>query len=638
MPIATKTFFRVDTADQVRTDADGGGSLLNQLTGMGTSRDRNSYFRVRPVVPLDQFTCESLYGNWIPRKVVNIVSSRATRNGWTLTLEGKGGQDKVAEVDNWVKRSGLVAQIKECSILSRLYGGAVGVLLADDGQDASKPLDLKRIKTFTGIKPLDRWQLYPTIDGNALYDYREAEHFNILTYQALAMKEGDTAGGTKFFKIHRSRLLLFWGDYVPYAIRQDNEGWGYSALQPVYDPWRRFEAGLNGLGMSLQDFNLFIRKMSGVANKVARGKKDEVLARLRLDSLVQSVMGGLLLDEGEEASFISRTYAGVSDVIAEFASNICGATQIPHTLLFGESPSGLGATGRSEERDFASVCEEYQDDHLAEPLRYLMTVVMAAKDGPTKGKPLQDWDIKFNPTFVLNESEQADLVTKYAQADQVYVGLGVRTAEETALDRFSGDEFGVNWTLGYDRVVKSPEEKAAEQAEADQAAYEAQMEAAPAEAPAEAPAPEAAPAEEPIPPNIEQDLLDSAREDGSDPIKRLVRMNGLTVGITHDPGDTRGGHLHTQSYGHVRNTYGMGKDGKSIDCYLCANPTEGTVYRIRQLTRDGIYDEDKLMVGYPSIAAARDAYQEQMPRHAYGGIEILTPEDLELMLSRETTY
>lgn len=63
-------------------------------------------------------------------------------------------------------------------------------------------------------------------------------------------------------------------------------------------------------------------------------------------------------------------------------------------------------------------------------------------------------------------------------------------------------------------------------------------------------------------------------------------------------------------YGYIKNTEGT--DGDHIDVYLSDNPTEGNVYVVDQVNQsDGSFDEHKVMYGFPSMEAARDAYKSQ---------------------------
>ena len=59
-------------------------------------------------------------------------------------------------------------------------------------------------------------------------------------------------------------------------------------------------------------------------------------------------------------------------------------------------------------------------------------------------------------------------------------------------------------------------------------------------------------------------------------------------------------------YGYIRGTEGV--DGDHIDVFLSDTPEEGDVFVVDQVNEDGSFDEHKVMYGFPTEQAARDAY------------------------------
>ncbi|MEG1544159.1 MAG: hypothetical protein RR382_06490, partial [Tannerellaceae bacterium] len=60
------------------------------------------------------------------------------------------------------------------------------------------------------------------------------------------------------------------------------------------------------------------------------------------------------------------------------------------------------------------------------------------------------------------------------------------------------------------------------------------------------------------------------------------------------------------TYGYIKGT--KGKDGDHIDIFLSDNPTNGNVFVVDQVNKDGSFDEHKVMYGFESIDDAREAY------------------------------
>lgn len=112
---------------------------------------------------------------------------------------------------------------------------------------------------------------------------------------------------------------------------------------------------------------------------------------------------------------------------------------------------------------------------------------------------------------------------------------------------------------------------------------------------------------------MEKDERGATEDDRTDALptftKRLT-IQGVRIGITHEPGDRRfPGSVPMQSYyGLALGTYGMADDGKSIDMYLGHDSSSEDLWKISQTTPDGEFDEYKYGTNYSSGKAFRDAH------------------------------
>jgi hypothetical protein len=64
-----------------------------------------------------------------------------------------------------------------------LFGGAVILMYIDDGRSADQPVDFRNIRAIEGMEVLDRWQIAPVINEDALYDYSKATHYQIICWR-----------------------------------------------------------------------------------------------------------------------------------------------------------------------------------------------------------------------------------------------------------------------------------------------------------------------------------------------------------------------------------------------------------------------------------------------------------------------
>ena len=415
--------------------------LVNALTGMGTRRDKSQYTNSTPIVFLTQEELENLYSEWIPKRIVDIVAEQSTRKGFKVLFGGEGAAaEEVSGIEQVIEDLYILENLGLASKNARLFGGAVILLYIDDGRSADQPVDYRNIRSVEGMEVLDRWQIAPVISEDSLYDYSKATHYQIIS--------GDLIRQPQLTYIHKDRILRFDGEWLPYRIRQRNYGWGMSTLQSAYDSFRFYSTGISSAATLLTEFDIFVHKLRGLSSMLAAGKEKDVRDRLVLNDMSKSIYRGYAIDaEKEELEFISRNFGGVGEILEKLRIDIIGASQIPHTILFGESPGGLGSTGRSEERDFAKHLGDYQASHYKRPLQHLMKMIMLSKDGPTQGRLPESWRVKFNDLFELNEREKADVRARVAAVDGRYIQLGVLHPQEVADARYGGSEWSMELTL-----------------------------------------------------------------------------------------------------------------------------------------------------------------------------------------------
>jgi phage-related protein (TIGR01555 family) len=424
------------TAEGLRADG-----LANALTGMGTRRDKSRHTTTQAIIFLTQEELENLYGDWIPRRIVDIVAEQSTRKGFKVLFGGDGAKaEEVVGIEQAIEDLYILEHFMLAAKNARLYGGSVILLYIDDGRAADQPVDKNNIRSIEGMEVLDRWQIAPMINEDNLYDYSKATYYQIIS--------GDLIQQPQLQKIHKDRILRFDGEWLPYRIRQRNYGWGMSSLQAIYDSFRHYWTGLNSAATVLVEFDVFVHKLRGLSTMLAAGKESDVRQRLVLNDMSKSIYRGYVVDaEREELDYVTRNLSGIGDVLEKLRIDIIGASQIPHTILFGESPSGLGATGRSEERDFAKYLGDYQVAHYKRPLQKLVEMLMLSKDGPTKGKLPESWRIHFNDLFELNEREKADVRARVAAVDGRMLQLGVLHAQEVREARYGGSEWSMETAL-----------------------------------------------------------------------------------------------------------------------------------------------------------------------------------------------
>ena len=438
------------------------GALINVLTGLGTSKDRTEAIGVKRSRVLSESAVDALYEqSWLIRKIVEKLPQQGTRSGWDLSLGDETSTSMKAKLDDlvgWTEKLHLRQALGAAVRYSRLYGGGALVLIADDRTPVDQPLNLRRLRTIHGLYPIDRWRLSPASGWSGIGEpdryWFWTQHdrtLDKLTEEAQA-KPVTTAGlgmtEATQVEIHSSRVIRIEGLPCSWRSQQERQWWGVSVVDLVWDVFKRWETGQQSAADILHDFDLVVHELPGLANMLASGGEDKLRQRLQANALARSTIGAYLLNDGEKLTNLNRSAAGIADIMSNLKTEITGASGMPHTLLWGESPSGLGADGRSEQAAFGNEVADWQAEHLKEPLQRVYELAMACAEGPWKGqKPPDDWEITFRPTYTPTEDEQAELRSKVATADIQYIQAGVLQPNEVALARFGKPRFSLDTTL-----------------------------------------------------------------------------------------------------------------------------------------------------------------------------------------------
>ena len=97
--------------------------------------------------------------------------------------------------------------------------------------------------------------------------------------------------------------------------------------------------------------------------------------------------------------------------------------------------------------------------------------------------------------------------------------------------------------------------------------------------------------------------------------KGHIKLDGFDITIEQPKGSVRRGRDASgkqweqkmqNTYGYIRGTEGV--DGDHIDVFLSDDPSQGDVFVVDQVNKDGSFDEHKVMYGFPYIESARKAY------------------------------
>ena len=503
--------FNADSADEV-SDIRFDATMSNLLTKMGTGSDRTTQTIPHGVGYWGQQTLEDLAEHLILNRVVSAKVDAATQKGWELTL-GSDGDDDILEDFNDIHDDLEVEEaFNEAQFQANVYGGAVIIIIVDDKKPAYEPIDIKNLKKIVKLEVLDRYKVEPVLALTDVNPLRPDKYRLVLPEYVRKSLKNVTEDNPQYI-IDKSRIIRFDADGIratPDMLRK-NQGWTKSLLAALWEDYLEWKTSLKATGAMVQDASIFIYKLKDLSAMMK--SKDSLLleGRIKLFRSMLSVIGGAIIDaEKESMEFISRNFAGVPEVANQQRDNFIGVSDIPHTKLFGESPSGLGASGESEQKDWASTIADFQTSKWRKKLRGLFKLIFLSKEGPTKGELIKGWSIKFHNLMVESEAEKISNMATMASTDQTYISAGVLLIEEVRKSRFGKSGFSIETTLD-DSLFKKQQDEAKQQAQDPYGGYGGFPE-------------EQAPSEELPPEEVQQDSYDY-RADAVD-ISNLKQKDG----------------------------------------------------------------------------------------------------------------
>ena len=400
-------------ATKKKPDAIGdAGAYTNFVSNIGTDRDKASHGRfVRRDVSDDQL--EAVYSHWLAKRIVNRPASDMLRAGWYF----EGIQDNNLEMlTEACKKYHLNHILLSGLILSRLYGVVYVLLGTADGKQLDQPFELDkmargRLEFFTVIKKkylkADKNSYLPPSECCGLL--RQPEFYN------LQMNDGK---GQQ--KIHHSRLIPF-----RYADVVNEEP--QSVLQEVYEDLLD-HAGLKKATASLvHESKIDIIKTPDLVTKIKDDMK-AVVERFMSVGLLKGLNGMLVLDAEEEYNSKTYNFAGLPDLMREYSIQTAGAAEIPYTILFGQAPAGLNATGEHDTRNYYDSIATKQEWQFKPILMKFLAVICQT----TFGRQIPELDVVFNPLWQLDAKIRSEVEKANAERDEKYLDMGIVTEPQIA--------------------------------------------------------------------------------------------------------------------------------------------------------------------------------------------------------------
>lgn len=430
---------------------------VNLLNKYGTKQDNSEAYKFErePVIPDMQLT--GLYeGNGLFSKIIDTPAEEALKHGFDLNLKSDElnafVEDALDDLE-WEERAATAIK------WARLYGGALIVMLIDDGRGLEEPVDWEHIRSIDELRVYERSIVQPDYASLYQQDYggkgvgNRVSKFGQPEYYYVSSIYGS-------FKVHESRCLVFRNGVLPEQTSNATYlFWGMPEYVRIRRALRETVTAHTDSVKLLERSVQAIYSMKGLASLLTTDDgENQVLKRLQLVDTSRGLLNSIAIDsEGEQYDFKTFQFSGVKDVIDATCNMLSALTNIPQTILFGRSPAGMNATGDSDFESYYNFVEKIQRLMLKRNLRTLLDVVFRAgiASGDVAEEP--DYKLEFKPLWSLSDTEQAAVdQTKAqtalvkAQTAQAYVDMQALDPTEVRRRLASDEEFDVEDIISED--------------------------------------------------------------------------------------------------------------------------------------------------------------------------------------------
>jgi phage-related protein (TIGR01555 family) len=559
-------------------------SFVNFLHKMGVGADNplsSAGYGFNPVTRIRTMMEWIHRGSWIGGIAVDVKADDMTREG--VDIIGNTDPEDAKEIERCAVTTGTWKSVGNAIRWARLYGGALGVMLID-GQDESTPLRLQTIGrgAYKGLAVLDRWMVEPSLNDLVQEggpDLGLPKFYNVMS----------TAPALRGKRVHYSRCIRLVGVELPYWQALMENLWGISVIERLFDRMIAFDSATTGAAQLVYRAFMQTYKIKGLRAIAAAGGAAQrgLMAQVEMMRRFRGTEGMTLIDgEDELETQTQPAFSGLSDAVLQFAQQVSGATGVPMIRIFGQAPAGLNSNHEGDLRMYYDSIKQEQNRDLRVPMTKVYTA-MALSSGVRPGK---DYGVEFRSLWQMPEKERSEIAKTDAETINSVESSGL-ISQQTALKELKQ----LSKTTGrFTNITDEDINSAESEPRAPEPEVPGQTSTASSSSGGKKPT------------NGSGRARDSSRT-----LSELKRVHDLDVAIESPKGSRRSGEGWTvvmpDDYGYIRRTKGL--DGREVDCYVGGDATSGIAYVIDQVDPDTrAPDEDKVLLGYDSMASAIAAY------------------------------
>lgn len=438
---------------------DGYTNLLNKY---GTAQDNSmAYNYEQEPITTDMELIRLYEGNGLFSKIIDRPAEEAVKHGLDIDY----GDEKIAEyVEERLDELDFEDKFATAEKWARLYGGALIVMLCDDGGSLEEPLDYDKVRTIEELRVFERAIVQE--DYHGLYQSRMIFSNSDLPIGQPEFYHVNSIYGS--FTVHYTRCLIFRNGRLPEQTTNSiYRHWGMPEHVKIKQALRECMTSHSNGTKLLERSVQAIYKMKNLATLLSSDEGEgKVLQRLQVIDMARGILNSMAIDaEGEDYDFKTLQMAGVKDVVDTTCNMLSAVTNIPQTILFGRSPAGMNSTGDSDLENYYNMVENIQKQNMKANVRTVINLIL--KQGMYEGdiEAIPKFKVKFSALWSISDSEQADIEQKKAQTEQTkaqiaqtYIDAGVLDASEVRKSLSLNGDFVIEDVIDEDDIELPPEE------------------------------------------------------------------------------------------------------------------------------------------------------------------------------------
>lgn len=397
---------------------DGWTNLMAGLGNKNIDKTENSYYGNMPIFQ-DNELSRMYMGEGMAKRIIDLLPQDATR-AWIETPK-----DPTGKLLKELKRLGAKQAFKKALSWSRLYRGAVIVMIEKGAVDLEKPFP----KT---IKALEKLRVYSAakIDISTADIVREpaSPFFDDVEFFPIRFRDGI------IHRVHSSRCLVFKGEESPDEETVDfkYKYWGIPVMMKIYDRLKNWGAVEKGIANLMMEVNIGKYTLSNLAQILSQNTTESlelIYNRLDVINASKSMINAVLLGDGESYERDSASLSGIDSILDRMMISLAAVSDYPVTRLWGRSPAGMNSTGESDITQYYDDVSSIQEIKVESPLQKLMDII---------GMYLHVADTSFDfcPLWQPTEKEWAEIEKLHAETDHTYITDGVVDPSEVRQKRF----------------------------------------------------------------------------------------------------------------------------------------------------------------------------------------------------------